>query len=202
MKLKTWFATALLVLCSALAIADDKKKPKAMSAEEKAMMEAWAKAATPGDAHKLLNAMVGTWNAKVSFWSPGSSDPMTSSGSATNRWILGGRYLEQKFAGSYMGQPFNGIGYTGYDNLKQQYFGTWMDSMSTGIMASTGSTSDKGKTWEFTATATDPMTGKEMTMKEKMVVVDRNKHTFEMWSPGPDGTLYKAMEIVYTRKKS
>ena len=37
--------------------------------------------------------------------------------------------------GEMEGMPFNGLGYTGFDNYKQQFVGTWMDSWSTGYMA-------------------------------------------------------------------
>jgi hypothetical protein len=49
-----------------------------------------------------------------------------------------------------MGMPFEGLGYTGYDNVKKQYFGTWIDSMSTGIMTSSRH-GRLGNTMTFTA---------------------------------------------------
>ena len=197
MKTKVWMALALLVVCTSV-VADEPKKE--MPADQKAMMEAMMKAMTPGEPHKLLDNMVGTFDAKVSSWMQPGAPPMVSTGTSVNSWILGGRFVEQKFAGSFMGQPFNGIGYTGYDNVKKQYWGSWMDSMSTGVMMSTGSTSDNGKTWKFTASMPDPMTGKEAPMEERVTVTDKDHHMFEMWSPGPDGKMYKMMEIAYTRK--
>jgi hypothetical protein len=197
MKMKVWMALALLVVCTSV-VADEPKKE--MPADQKAMMEAMMKAMTPGEPHKLLDNMVGTFDAKVSSWMQPGAPPMVSTGTSVNSWILGGRFVEQKFNGSFMGQPFSGIGYTGYDNIKKQYWGSWMDSMSTGVMMSTGSTSDNGKTWKFTASMPDPMTGKDAPMEERVTVTDKNHHMFEMWSPGPDGKMYKMMEITYTRK--
>jgi len=197
MKTKVWMALALLVVCTSV-VADEPKKE--MPADQKAMMEAMMKAMTPGEPHKLLDNMVGTFDAKVSTWMQPGAPPMVSTGTSVNSWILGGRFVEQKFSGSFMGQPFAGIGYTGYDNIKKQYWGSWMDSMSTGVMMSTGSTSDNGKTWKFTATMPDPMTGKDAPMEEKVTVTDKDHHMFEMWSPGPDGKMFKMMEISYTRK--
>jgi hypothetical protein len=101
-----------------------------------------------------------------------------------------------------MGQKFEGIGYSGYDNVKKEYWGTWMDSASTGMMLSTGGkTSDGGKTWSYTGTMADPMSGKDMTVQEKITVTDRDHSVFEMWGPGPDGKMMKMMEIAYSRKK-
>ncbi len=191
---------ALLVfLTPALFAADTKPQ---MSAEEKAAMEAMQKAMTPGPQHKLLNGMVGTWDAKVSMWMSPDAKPTVTKGTSTNRWIMGGRYLEQKFSGNMMNMPFTGIGYTGYDNVKKQYWATWMDSMSTGAMISTGSTDDNGMNWKFTGNMADPMTGKDTPLEQHMTVKNKNEEVWEMWGPAPDGKMFKMMEIVYKRKKA
>jgi hypothetical protein len=189
-----------MLLTTTVAFADE-KKPQ-MSAEEKAAMEAMQKAMTPGENHKMLSNMVGSWNAKVSMWMSPEAKPTVSKGTATNRWIMGNRYVEQKFTGTFMNMPFSGLGYTGYDNVKKQYWSSWMDNMSTGAMAMTGATDDGGKSWKFTGSMADPMTGKDAPFEEHVTVKSKNEHTFEMWGPAPDGKMFKMMEIVYTRKKA
>jgi hypothetical protein len=197
MKIKVILALALLVVCTA-ALAQE---PKKMSAEEQQQMEAMVKYMTPGEGHKMLDGMVGKWDAKVTAWMGPGAEPMVSTGTEESSWVLGGRFIEEKFSGSFMGMPFTGVGYTGYDNAKKQYFGTWMDSMSTGVMTSTGNTSDGGKTWSFKSSMTDPMTGKDAPGETKITVTDKDHHVMEMWAPSPDGKMFKMMEIVYTRKK-
>ena len=149
----------------------------------------------------MLGNMTGSWTTKASMWMVPGGDAMTMEGTSENKWIMGGRYMEQRFSGNFMGMPFEGIGYTGYDNVKKQYWGTWMDNMSTAMMVSTGATTDGGKTWTFTGSMADPMTGKDAKMDEKITVVDADHHMMEMWSPGPDGKMFKTMELAYTRKK-
>ena len=203
MKFRSWLALGvlcLLVSMSAFAQHEQHGQPK-MSAKEKAMMEAWQKSMTPGAQHKALDGMVGTWDTKVTSWMAPGAPPLESTGVSENKWILGGRWIEQRFTGSFMNMPFEGIGYTGYDNLKKKYVGTWMDNMSTGAMVSTGSAAKDGKTMDFTSEMIDPMSGKKMPVKEKIIVVDANNHIMEMWNPGPDGKMYKSMEIKYTRKQ-
>jgi len=97
--------------------------------------------------------------------------------------------------------PFEGLGYTGYDNVKKQYWGSWIDNMSTAVMVSYGSVDSSGKVWSFDATFPDPVTGKDQDVKEKITLVDANHHTMEMWMPGPDGRHFKSMEIAYSRRK-
>jgi hypothetical protein len=173
------------------------KKP----AMDPSMMDAMMKAGTPGDAHKRLDGMAGTWDTKIKFWMMPGGEPMTSTGVSTAQWVLGGRYLEQRFKGDMGGMPFEGIGYSGYDNVKKQYWGTWMDNMSTSMMTSTGTASADGKVWDFVATMSDPMTGKDTQSKERVTIHDADHHTMEMWGPGPDGKMFKNLEITYTRKK-
>jgi len=198
MKLKVWVG-ACAVLISSMVFAQEQPK---MSPEEKAQMDAMMKASTPGDAHKKLSAMVGTWDAVVKMYPMQPGAPVQqSTATSESKWVLGGRWVQEMVTGSFMGMPFNGIGYTGYDNVRKQYTGTWMDNMSTSTMISTGNmTGDK--TYEFTSSMDDPMSGKPMTVKTKMTVVDDDHHVMEMWGPTPDGKMMKMMEITYTRKKS
>jgi hypothetical protein len=203
MRIRSLFTT--LAVCAVLAAplaGDEKGKTKAgkPAMDEKAMMEMMAKLGTPGEAHKALEPMVGTWDTKVTSWMDPAAPPMVSTGTSENRWIMGNRFIEQRFQGSFMDQPFEGIGYTGYDNLKKKYIGTWMDSMGTGIFTSLGTADASGKTVTLTGMMDDPMTGKAMKTTSVVKVVDNNKHTMEMWCPAPDGKPNKMMEIENTRK--
>jgi hypothetical protein len=192
---------AAAVLLSAGALAQEKaaKGKKAAPPDEKAMMEAMQKAGTPGEAHKKLEAIVGTFDTKVKMWMDPSKAPEESTGSSENTWVLGNRYVQMNYQGTFMGQPFSGIGYQGYDNVQKKYVGTWMDSASTGIMTSTGTMT--GNVVKTTATMPDPMTGKMSRITSKVTIADNDHHTMEMWGPGPDGKNYQMMVIEYTRKK-
>ena len=197
MKLKVSLAAALLALSSLMAFAAQQKQ---MSPEEKAAMDAMMKAGMPGEAHKKLAGMVGTWDATVKMWQSPDAEPAVSTGVSKNTSIMGGRWIQQQFTGNFMKMPFTGIGYTGYDNISKQYVGTWMDSMSTGMMNSTGS-AEGDNAYAFTSMMPDPMTGKPTEIKSKITVVNKDRHVMEMWGPAPDGKMFKMMEITYNRKK-
>ena len=47
--------------------------------------------------------------------------------------------MEERFTGNFLDCPFQGRGTTGYDNIKQKYVLSWVDSMSTGILSCEGS---------------------------------------------------------------
>jgi hypothetical protein len=169
--------------------------------DQKAAMDAMMKAATPGDAHKKLASFAGTWDATVkTFMAPGAP-PSVSHATATNKSILGGRYLQQDVNGDFMGMPFNGVGVFGYDNVKKQYIATWMDNMGTGVMTLTG-TMDSPTQYTFKGAATDPMSGKDTPFEEHWIIPDNDHQTLEMFGAAPDGKMVKMMEINYTRKKS
>jgi hypothetical protein len=194
-------AALVLALAASAASAADKKKAPSGPPDEKAMMEAMTKAATPGEAHKKLDVLIGTFDTRVRMWMDPSKPAEESSGTSENRWVLGNRYVEQRFEGTFMGQPFSGIGYTGYDNVTKKYVGTWMDTGSTGMMNSTGKADPSGKAMTFTGSMVDPTTGKLSKYTSKVIFADNDHHTMEMWGPDPAGKSYKMMEITYTRKQ-
>ncbi|MBI1750223.1 MAG: DUF1579 domain-containing protein [Acidobacteria bacterium] len=169
--------------------------------DEKAMMEMMQKLATPGPGHKKLDVLVGAWQAKTTMWMDPAAPPAVSEGTSTHKWVLGGRFLEQSFDGTFMGKPFSGLGYTAYDNYKKKYISTWMDTLGTMIMITTGSFDPAGKVLTSTGKIDDFTTGKVATIREKMTIVSSNEILFEMWGPAPDGKDYRMMEIRYTRKK-
>jgi hypothetical protein len=163
------------------------------------MMEAWLRLAAPGPNHKLLEPMVGSWSVAVTTWTAPGLPPEHSEGTQENAMVLGGRFLQQLASSTFMGEPFEGIGYTGYDNGKGVFVSTWMDSMGTMVMISTGNADESGKVMTLTGTLDDPVSGKPTTVREVVTVVDQDKYTVEMFGPGPDGKEFRTMEGVYTR---
>lgn len=204
MKLRqVTFAACAVLLLAGISTAQDGMKPgdKPMSAEQKAMMDAWMKFATPAEGHKSLAGMVGTWDAEVTSWMDPAQPPEKSKGVSENRMMLGGRWVEQKFTSQMMGMPFEGLGYTGYDNHKKKYVGTWMDNMSTAVMVSEGTWDAAGRVMTSMATMDDFMTGKASQIKMVTTIMDPDHHMFEMWGPDPKGKNVKQMEIHYRRRK-
>jgi hypothetical protein len=192
-----------MVILASVAMGADKgaKAAKAGPPDEKAMMEAMTKAGTPGEPHKKLEPMVGTFDVKMKMWMDPSKPADESTGKSENKWVLGNRFVQQSYEGTFMGQPFTGMGYTGYDNITKKYTGTWMDSANTAMMNTTGKSDAAGKVMTFTGTMIDPVTGKACKLTEKVTVADNDHHMMEMWGPDPTGKNYKMMEINYTRKK-
>ena len=155
--------------------------------------------ATPGNNHKMLAKMEGTWSANITFWMQPGAPPMTTTATAVNEMILGGRYLQSKNTGMMMGQPFEGIGVTGYDNAKKVYVATWIDNFGTGIMTMTGNWDDASKAIVFTGSEVDPASGKDYPIRQVVRNPDDNTQIMEMYAT-MGGKEMKTMEIKYVRK--
>jgi hypothetical protein len=89
------------------------------------------------------------------------------------------------------------MGYWGYDNITKKYTGTWMDSMGTAMMNSTGKMDASGKVMTYTAMVNDPMTGK-LARSPKGPVTDNDHHMMEMYPTRPGRTTDD--EITYVRR--
>lgn len=194
--------TLLSVAVSALLLAGPalaQDKPPAMTPETQAMMEAYQKAGTPGMEHGRLASMAGTYDLTVKSWYAPGAPPSTDTGTATRRMILGNRVMLEEVTSQMMGQPFSGQGLHGFDNVTGKYWGTWNDSMSTGLMVSEG-TCDAQLSCTYTGTHHDPVTKKPQSSRMTTRWTDKNTEVFEMYGPGPDGKEAKMMEITYKRR--
>ena len=186
-----------LLCCFAAASAQDQPPQTQMSAEEKAQMEAWMKYMTPGEPHKNLEKFVGNWTITTTMFS--GPEPTSSPGTCVFTMIMGNRFLQQECKGQFMGQPFHGMGFVGYDNGQQTYVSTWMDNMGTGIMRSTGTCTAGCNSYTEKGEYFDPMTGKMKNFRSEIKWTDNNKYVMQMFDVGPDGKEQKSMEISYTR---
>ena len=186
---------ALVVMSPAFA--KDKKAEKQM--DQQAMMETYKKLATPGEPHKQLAGLSGSWTTKTKEWMEPGKPPMESTGSVEMKLLLDGRYLQQDFTGDMMGQPYSGVGITGYDNLRKRYVSTWIDSMGTGIFMMEGTATADGKTITLKGHHAEPGGG-QMAHRAVWKLVDDNTQTFDMYGSHQGGKEMKMMEIVYTRK--
>ncbi len=193
-----WLA---VMLAATTAAADQKaaKKPAAPAAasDHDAMMAEYMKLATPGEQHKWLQDSVGTWTATGKMYFDPSKPPTESTGTAVFKSVLGGRFVEEHFTGTMMGQPFEGQGVTGYDNMKKKFVMSWVDSMGTMMIYVEGTGDAKQRTFAGEETGPD---GKKRAFRWVLKFDSKDKHVMEMYGTGPDGKEVKQMEIVYTRK--
>jgi hypothetical protein len=126
--------------------------------------------------------------------------PTESKGEAVCEMVLGGRFLREVVKSEFMGSPFEGIGYLGYDNAAKKYAMNWLDTAGTGIMTGVGDLSADNKTLNMTMTMTNPVTGKPEVSRSTSTMVDPTTMKMESFMTGEDGKEFKAMEINYKRR--
>lgn len=179
----------------------------AMSPEIAAAMARMEAYGALNENHGYLKQFEGEWVCKTKWWMAADAPAMENTFASTAKIAFDGHFLIEKVTGNMsMGegmpeQPFSGMSIVGYDNHKKQFFSTWMDNMMSGMMTEYGSASQGGKVFTFEGENYCCMTDKVAKSKSIVTIIDANTRKLEMWGPGLDGKVYKAMEISYTRKK-
>ena len=173
-----------------------------MTEEQKAIQARMQEYATPNANHEFLNSLAGTWKANVKFWMDPKSEPIESEGTSEAKMIMGGRFLEQTFSGSAMGQPFEGRGLYGYDNMRKEYIVLWFDNMATGIMRSSAKYNSETKVMAEEGSMSCPITNENHRWyRGATTIIDAEHYTYETFMKNKDGQEFRSMVITYTRAK-
>lgn len=212
-RLFVWMMLGAMLGSTAFAETVKADTPETKSAAEKAAMPAEGGSAAPSGgmekmkamtsptaAHKALEAYAGKWTYTSKMWMSPEAKPEETGGTAENTMIYGGRFLKQEVKGTWMGQPFEGMGFTGYDNIRAQYESVWLDGMATGMMVISGQYDAATKSLNQAGANSCPLTGeKNRQGHSEWKMTDNDHNTYTMYLAGPDGKEFKAMEIIYQR---
>jgi hypothetical protein len=190
------FIFSCIFFSTSTVVADDKNAHKSMDMQE--MMATYQKLATPGEQHKLLTGLAGSWTTKTKEWMDPQKPPVESTGTSNGKVLLDGRFLQQESSGNMHGEPYTGIWTIGYDNLLKRYVSTWIATMGTGIFQMDGTASEDGKTITFTGQHAE-VGGGQMTHRAIWKIVDSNTQEFVMYGTHHGGQEMKMLETVYTR---
>lgn len=171
------------------------EKPAEGEASPDEMHDAWTAMGVPGEHHKKLDFMVGTWTATTKFWMPGNPTAMEGTGGTTTSWIMGGRYVRSHWKSQWEGQPFTGESTIGYNNATKEYENTWIDSMSTAQAHEKGTL--EGNVLSMTGKQFSPMG--PIDTRGTLTKVSDDEYTMETWWLMPGMDEFKVMEIHYKR---
>jgi hypothetical protein len=178
------------------------KKPS--DSEMMAMMMEMAK---PGENHKHLQELVGTWSYTVKWWMSPEAPPNVSSGTMVARPVMDGRYVISENIGKMhmpgqdgkpMDMEFKGMSVEGYDNAKKKFVASWIDNMGTGIMMSEGAYDAATRTLTYLAEY-EPFPGMKTKMRQVIKTADKDHRSMEFFED-QGGKEAKTMEISYERK--
>ena len=189
-----------LAMSGAVNAAEAMKGDGKAAPSQEAKMAEMMKMAAPGEGQKVLDAFVGSWTHTMKMWMAPDSKPEQATGTTVSQWVMGGRLVRQDARGTMSGQPFEGLGLTGYDNMKKEYNGIWIDNMTTGIMQSSMQYDAATKTFAENGTFACPMTGeKDKWYRSVTKITDKDHYSMEMYFKDDKGKEFKSMEILYTR---
>ena len=166
-----------------------------------AMMDIYKKAGTPGEPHKLLATLEGSWVTKSRGWMEPGKPPVESAGTCEQKLVLDGHYLQQTYTGDMMGAPYTGICIQGYNNHTKKYESIWIDTMSTAIYLFEGTASADGKTITQTCSYDDPVRGPAV-WRTVTKIRDDKAIEFEMFITPKGGKEEKMMEMTFSRKEA
>jgi len=205
MRYRTAFPALLcaLFLAGAVTTAQDKKPdPAAQKAAMDEMMKMMIQLAAPGEQHKKLAEMAGSWDATLSMTMDPGAPPTVSKGTLTNKTVLGGRFVMTEMKSEMMGMPMEGIGFLGYDNVNKKYTLFWIDNMGTVMSYAEGSADQSGKVISLYGKMDEPTTGEhDKNLKYVYRLGDKDKFTFEIHDLAIGEPYTKVFDVVYTRKK-
>ncbi len=187
--------SSLVILVSILGIGSQVLGQEGMSEADKNMVAFM----TPGQPHKDMEKLVGDWVVDYTMWMEPGQEPMKMKGSCTNSMIFDGRYLKSDNNAIVMGQPMKGFMLQGFDNHRKVFNAIWIDSMGTGFAISEGKY-DKDGALVMQGEMTDPMSGNLVQYRTVTTIIDKDKHTMDMYMVSPEGE-FKSMALVFTRKE-
>ncbi len=179
----------------------DESKGKMEMPDSATMMKNWQDYMTPGDMHKMMASWDGTWNEDITMWMEPGAPETKSTSIAENKMIMNGLYQESTHTGEMMGMPFTGRSTVGFDNHEKQFVSTWIDNMGSGMMVMKGPWDEASKSMNIKGKMVDPVSKGETAVRETFKVIDDNTQEMEMFITMPDGSEFKTMKIVFTRKK-
>lgn len=163
----------------------------------------------PGPEHRVLAALEGRWALEITYNMGGpKAKPMTAKGTATNRMILGGRFLTSEGVSNNPGGAALGgatvemLNIYGFDRRTKEFTTLGLDTMGTYWVSAAG-VMKPDTTILMSGETTDDHAGSKEMRKYDMVlkVVDADTYVTQIifkFTNMPDLTI---VEIVHRRQK-
>ena len=171
-------------------------KPKLTPALEQAR-----KYATPGEAHRLLEPIVGSFTTTAKYWLIPGREPVRAEGTIESQWILDGRFVDFGYKTELFGEPYEGRARIGYDNYAKKYVATWVDTHSTSVLRLEGQCDAGCKTRTMETTFTDPVSAQPVKLRDVTTILDQTSFRYEAFLEFPGGQKLKQAEITATRRR-
>lgn len=166
-------------------------------------MARWMQTCKAGPPHERLVELLGKYDTVTRISMGPSQPPMELKGSGEFSWLTEGKWLQMKWAGTMMnGKPGTTLWVLGYDNFKERYVTTMVDSMQTCMNSASGHFDGSGDNLILWGTIDEPGTPEQ----DKQVRYiyrgfGKDAFVFEIHDMMIGESNTKVVEIAFTRKK-
>jgi Protein of unknown function (DUF1579) len=175
--------------------------------QKKAMQQAMVEKMQPAAEHKTLAALEGKWSIDV-LYRMGDGPTMKARGVATNRMILGGRFLESRATSNNPAGPglddanVESLTIYGFDRRTGDYTIVGFDTMGTYWVSAAGKMSER-KSIVMSGETLDDHAGSKEIRKYDMVlrVVDPDTYVTEIIFKFANRPDLKLVEVMHRRMK-
>ncbi len=178
-------------------VQEEDPKPPAL---DPATMERMMRYMAPGPEHAALAGHAGAWSVACKLIESPGAAPASFDGQAESAMVLGGRFLQERFQGQMMGQPFEGLLLMGFDKLDGQYFTIWMDTWGTGYSIARGRAPASGGALDLSGTMRDALTPQGRPFRHVERKAEDGHRVVELYDTLPDGTEWMVMSMDYRRE--
>jgi hypothetical protein len=160
-------------------------------------MARWMATMKPGPAHERLKELIGTYEVTMRM----SMGP-EAKGTSEITWFAEGKWLQESWSVPMMGHESKGLTILGYDNFKERYVWTKVDSLQTTLPQASGHFDQSGDNLILWGTIDEPMTP-EQDKQVKYVYrgFGKDKFVLEVHDMMIGETNTKVLELEYVRKK-
>ncbi len=193
MKKTTFLGVAAVATLSTTItlVAQEAQEASAPSPEVMARM-------TPGPMHAKLEPLIGSWKMAGKYRMSSDAPWQEWEANVEREWILENHFIKETMSSEWMGQPFEGIGFIGYDNTREEFTMVWVENMSTGTFTTTGRLD--GKMLVFEGENSDALTGEKNTWAKSVLDMSADPHPFKGYGKDADGNEFQSMEMTATRQ--
>ncbi|HEV2490856.1 MAG TPA: DUF1579 family protein [Candidatus Acidoferrales bacterium] len=153
-----------------------------------------------GAPQAALAKLAGEYDRIIKFVGQTGAMVAPSSGACKISVVLGGRFILEESTDTVFGHAVEGLRIYGYNNATQQYEMARMYTMSTAITMMKGTSSDGGKTIDYTGETETSGTG-AAPMHAQLRQIDDDHFVVTLSTTGPDGKETPFQETDYSRKK-
>ncbi|WP_192348719.1 DUF1579 family protein [Algoriphagus sp. Y33] len=157
---------------------------------------AWVTYMTPSEVHTMLSNYEGEFKLEIRMTGQEESTIVN----ATNKMILGGRFLQIDQQGQMIGMKYEALSTIGYNTIDGTISLATITNMGTGTLSVKGEWVQADKVASMKGTLTNPVTKNVINVTQKIAFIDKNSFVIESFDQEGNQPEKKTVEYIFKRK--